>query len=97
MSSLRLAAAFLLLFLAGYIVGSSPRHALYTSVSEFALRIWKTGISRAIITSVCGLTVIYLCLVLVVEKAAALEQKRTQGHSIEIITATEYLRRRGSF
>lgn len=92
-----MALAFLLLFSAGYIVGSTPRNALYNSVTTFALRSWQTGLLRSFLLSVVGLTGVFSLLLLLGERAASVEEQGGRSGPREHISAREHLRRRGSF
>lgn len=97
MSSVRLALAFLLLFLAGFIVGSTSRNALYQGASLAISKLWHTGLLRSITLNVCCLSLGFFFLLFAGERAAALEQTRGYLYPRDTISAEEYLRRRGSF
>lgn len=97
MSSFKLALVFTLLFSAGYIAGSPSRNALYRSALLLLDRIWQTGLLKSIIIGVGILSTGFALLLVVGERAAALEERRGAHRPEQSISAQEYLRRRGSF
>lgn len=97
MSSVRLALAFLLLFSAGYIVGSTSSRALYHICLQIIEESWRSGLAKSILVGVGSLSAIFVLLLVLGEKAAAIEDQSGRHLPSEQISAREHLRRRGSF
>lgn len=101
MSSVRLALAFLLLFLAGYFVGSNHPGNWIKSIARYTSEysLWRPELIWPVLASTLSLSGIYFLLLVIGERFAALETERARHQSPfrETTSAEEYLRRRGSF
>ncbi len=82
------------IFVAGYI---TARWDLVTRLYELAVFAWDHGVFARAAQAFAAISLIYLCLVIPLDRLAALEASAHPRLFAQGISAHEQLRRRGSF
>ncbi|KAK6345125.1 phosphatidylinositol N-acetylglucosaminyltransferase subunit gpi1 [Orbilia javanica] len=83
-----------IVFVAGYI---TARFSLVSRAFEFLVFAWESGVFGRVVKGVALLTLLFIILLIPLERIAARETRLHSRASSGGISAREQLRRRGSF